>query len=160
MDYHRQKDQKMVHRRLKPVAIMFSEFYFYMAAFIEDEEVKKDFDVINDSYPTIYRIDRIKKLTVLEEDVDGFREFNAAGIGNIPVVDKRARSSQKFFAATLHEDEKAGLLNILIGETFSFQSFHAIVLTHDDICRITACSLGWKTIAQLLHLHIYDTMIL
>ncbi len=46
---------------------MFSEYYFYMAAFIEDEAVRKDFDVINDSFPTIYRIDRIKKLRVLEE---------------------------------------------------------------------------------------------
>ena len=34
---------------------------------IDDEEVIKDFDVINDSFPTIYRIDRIKKLKVLEE---------------------------------------------------------------------------------------------
>ena len=49
------------------MAIMFSEYYFYMAAFIEDEAVRKDFDVINDSFPTIYRIDRIKKLRVLEE---------------------------------------------------------------------------------------------
>ena len=47
---------------------MFSEFYFYMTGFIDDkDEVVKHFDVINDSFPTIYRIDRIKKLTVLEE---------------------------------------------------------------------------------------------
>ena len=46
---------------------MFSEYYFYLTAFIEDEAVRKDFDVINDSFPTIYRIDRIKKLRVLEE---------------------------------------------------------------------------------------------
>lgn len=38
-----------------------------MAAFIDDEEVKEDFDVIGDSFPTIYRIDRIKRLNVLEE---------------------------------------------------------------------------------------------
>lgn len=46
---------------------MFSEYYFYLTAFIEDEDVKKDFDVINDSFPTIYRIDRIKSLKVLDE---------------------------------------------------------------------------------------------
>ena len=46
---------------------MFSEDYFYLAAFIEDNEVRKDFDVLNDSFPTIYRLDRIKKLTVLKE---------------------------------------------------------------------------------------------
>ena len=67
MDYLRLKDKKVVKRKVKPAAIMFSEFYFYLTAFIDDEETKKDFDVLNDSFPTIYRIDRIKKLTVMEE---------------------------------------------------------------------------------------------
>nr|WP_294484684.1 WYL domain-containing protein [uncultured Anaerosporobacter sp.] len=67
MDYLRSKDKKVVTRKVKPVAIMFSEYYFYLTAFIEGEEVQKDFDIINDSFPTIYRIDRIKKLKVLEE---------------------------------------------------------------------------------------------
>lgn len=40
---------------------------FYLTAFIEDEEVRKGFDVINDSFPTIYRIDRIKNMSVLDE---------------------------------------------------------------------------------------------
>lgn len=57
----------MVKRKLKPVAIMFSEYYFYLTAFIDDEAVRKGFDIINDSFPTIYRIDRIKGLTVLDE---------------------------------------------------------------------------------------------
>ena len=38
-----------------------------MAAFIDDEEVKKDFSVTEDLSPTIYRIDRIKQYRVLEE---------------------------------------------------------------------------------------------
>jgi predicted DNA-binding transcriptional regulator YafY len=67
IDYRRTKDKAIVKRKVKPVAIMFSEYYFYLAAFIDDEEVKKDFDVVNDSSPTIYRIDRIKKLEVLDE---------------------------------------------------------------------------------------------
>ena len=46
---------------------MFNEFYFYFVGFIDDEEVRKDFDVLNDSFPTIYRIDRIKKLEILNE---------------------------------------------------------------------------------------------
>ncbi len=54
-------------RKLKPVAIMFSEFYFYMAAFHEDKEVKKNFRVLEDASPTIYRIDRIQDLKVLDE---------------------------------------------------------------------------------------------
>lgn len=67
VDYLRLKDKKIVHRKIKPVAVMFSEYYFYLAAFIGDEEVRKDFDVINDSSPTIYRIDRIKSMKVLDE---------------------------------------------------------------------------------------------
>ena len=54
-------------RKLKPVAIMFSEMYFYMCAFIDDKKVKENFNVINDSFPTIYRIDRIQSLKVLDE---------------------------------------------------------------------------------------------
>ena len=46
---------------------MFSEYYFYVAGFIDDENTKKNFDVINDSFPTIYRVDRIQRLKVLEE---------------------------------------------------------------------------------------------
>lgn len=67
IDYYRTKDKQMVHRKLRPVAILFSEYYFYLTAFIDDDEVKKDFDVLNDSYPTIYRIDRIKNMEVLDE---------------------------------------------------------------------------------------------
>jgi predicted DNA-binding transcriptional regulator YafY len=65
--YFRLKDKAIVKRKVKPVAIMFSEYYFYLTAFIYDEKIRKDFDVINDSFPTIYRIDRIKKLKVLDE---------------------------------------------------------------------------------------------
>jgi len=67
IDYCRQKDKEVIHRRLKPVAIMFSEFYFYLTAFIDDEEVQANFDVINDSFPTIYRVDRMKSIDILKE---------------------------------------------------------------------------------------------
>lgn len=40
IDYVRTKDKKVVHRKVKPVAIMFSEYYFYVTAFIDDDEVK------------------------------------------------------------------------------------------------------------------------
>ncbi len=50
-----------------PVAIMFSEYYFYMAAFLEDKEVKKNFRVLEDAFPTIYRLDRIQGLKILKE---------------------------------------------------------------------------------------------
>lgn len=79
IEYVRSKDKSRVKRKVQPVAIMFSEYYFYLTAFIEDEAVRKDFDVINDSFPTIYRMDRIKKLRVLDERfhipyVDRFEE--------------------------------------------------------------------------------------
>lgn len=67
IEYTRMVDKKTVKRKIKPVAIMFSEYYFYVTAFIDDEKVRENFDVINDSFPTIYRIDRIQSLKVLEE---------------------------------------------------------------------------------------------
>jgi len=54
-------------RKLKPLAIMFSEFYFYLTAFIDDKKVRENFSVLDDSFPTIYRIDRIQALKVLDE---------------------------------------------------------------------------------------------
>lgn len=68
MTYVRTKDKAVVTRKVKPVAILFSEYYFYMTAFIDDaDEARKDFDVLNDSFPTIYRLDRIQTLKVLQE---------------------------------------------------------------------------------------------
>lgn len=49
------------------MAIMFSEYYFYFTAFIDDDNGRKDLNVINDSFPTNYRIYRIKKLKVLNK---------------------------------------------------------------------------------------------
>ena len=67
IDYYRTKDKTVVHRKLRPAAIMFSEYYFYLTAFIDDEDVKKDFSVLNYAFPTIYRIDRIRSLKILNE---------------------------------------------------------------------------------------------
>lgn len=46
---------------------MFSEYFFYLITFIDDEDLMQKFDVINDSFPIIYRINRIKKMKVCEE---------------------------------------------------------------------------------------------
>lgn len=61
-----------VSRVLKPVGIMFSEFYFYIVGFIDKENQleKIKFEVENDPFPTIYRIDRIKEYAVTD------RHFN------------------------------------------------------------------------------------
>ena len=60
-------DRKVVNRKVQPLAIMFSEFYFYMVANIENIDRKKAFQNADDKFPTIYRIDRIQNLKVLEE---------------------------------------------------------------------------------------------
>lgn len=46
MDYYRTRDKSVFNRKVKPVAIMFSEYYFYLTAFIdEDDDVREHFDV-------------------------------------------------------------------------------------------------------------------
>lgn len=66
ISYRRTFDKMLVERRVQPVGIMFSEFYFYLAAFIPAGENVK-FEVENDKYPTIYRIDRIENYMVQEK---------------------------------------------------------------------------------------------
>ena len=67
IEYYRVMKDDYVTRKIKPVAVMFSEYYFYLAAFIEDKEVQDNFDIINDAFPTIYRIDRIQSVKVFDE---------------------------------------------------------------------------------------------
>ena len=67
LEYRRTKDKTVVKRKVKPVGIIFSEYYFYITAFIDDKEVCENFDVINDAFPTIYRVDRIVSYKVLED---------------------------------------------------------------------------------------------
>lgn len=52
-------------RTLQPVGLMFSEYYFYLTAFIEDIDKETHFENADDLFPTIYRVDRINKLEVL-----------------------------------------------------------------------------------------------
>ena len=67
IEYKKMKGKETVTRKLKPVAIMFSEYYFYLTAFIDDKKVREDFNILNDSFPTIYRMDRIHSLKILKE---------------------------------------------------------------------------------------------
>ena len=64
IEYERMKEPRLVRRRVQPVGIMFSEYYFYLTAFLED---KTDFENPDDLFPTIYRIDRIYSFKVLDE---------------------------------------------------------------------------------------------
>ena len=64
IEYTRLKDHELVKRRVQPVGIMFSEYYFYLTAFLED---KSHFENPDDLFPTIYRVDRIAAFKVLDE---------------------------------------------------------------------------------------------
>ena len=64
IEYTRLKDHELVKRRVQPVGIMLSEYYFYLTAFLED---KSHFENPDDLFPTIYRVDRIAAFKVLDE---------------------------------------------------------------------------------------------
>lgn len=67
ISYERLKDKKTVQRKVKPVGIMVSEFYFYLTAFLDDLDKSEHFDNPDDLNPTIYRIDRIKGIRLTDE---------------------------------------------------------------------------------------------
>ena len=67
VSYGRLKNKEMVKRRLKPVGVIFSGFYFYLTAFIEGIDKEEHFQNPNDISPTIYRVDRLLDVNVLEE---------------------------------------------------------------------------------------------
>lgn len=64
IEYERLKNHEVVKRKVQPVGIMFSEYYFYLTAFLENRET---FDNPDDLFPTIYRIDRIRSVEVLNQ---------------------------------------------------------------------------------------------
>ena len=63
--YRKLKEQEPVTRLLQPVGIMFSEFYFYLAAYICPDEHYPD--AVRHPFPTVYRIDRIDDYELLDE---------------------------------------------------------------------------------------------
>lgn len=65
--YRKLKNKEQVVRKVKPVGIMFSEFYYYLTAYIENIDKDKEFQNPNDPFPTIYRVDRMEDLVVLNE---------------------------------------------------------------------------------------------
>lgn len=65
---YRRTDGVQVQRTVQPVGIMFSEFYFYLIAFLTPKDKQKvKFEIENDPFPTIYCIDRIKGFTVTDK---------------------------------------------------------------------------------------------
>ena len=64
---YKKLDGTMVKRVIDPVGLMFSEYYFYLLAHIENIDKEKYFFNKDDIYPTIYRLDRIEGFKVLNE---------------------------------------------------------------------------------------------
>jgi hypothetical protein len=66
--YARLKGKEVVQRKVMPVGILFSEYYFYLMGVIYGPDKRKDFEKVDDPFPTIYRVDRIQALEVTEEN--------------------------------------------------------------------------------------------
>lgn len=64
------QDNTMVERIVKPVGIMFSEYYFYLTAFIDGIDRMTEYHNPDDVFPTIYRIDRIQEFEILDKKFD------------------------------------------------------------------------------------------
>lgn len=63
--YQKLKEVDKVMRMIQPVGIMFSEYYFYLCAYISASEETPD--VPKRPFPTIYRLDRIAEYEILDE---------------------------------------------------------------------------------------------
>jgi predicted DNA-binding transcriptional regulator YafY len=53
LDYRR-RDNKRVQRTIKPLALIFSEYYFYLIAYSADDD---------SDFPLVFRVDRIRSIT-------------------------------------------------------------------------------------------------
>lgn len=67
IQYKKLKKQEIIKRRIKPIGVIFSEFYFYLTAFIDDDDKKEELANYEDISPTIYRIDRFIEIQILQE---------------------------------------------------------------------------------------------
>ena len=63
--YQKLKEPDKVMRMIQPVGIMFSEYYFYLCAYMSASEETPDGP--KRPFPTIYRLDRIAEYELLEE---------------------------------------------------------------------------------------------
>ena len=65
--YEKLKGGETVLRTIEPVGLMFSEYYFYLVAFIRNIDKDTEFENHDDLIPTIYRVDRIRSFRVTDE---------------------------------------------------------------------------------------------
>lgn len=67
---YQKPDDMIVERIIKPVGIMFSEYYFYLTTFIDKIDKTTEFTNPDDIFPTIYRIDRIIDFKLMNDLFD------------------------------------------------------------------------------------------
>lgn len=72
-------------RLIQPVGIMFSEYYFYLCAYISVSEEMPD--VPKRPFPTIYRIDRIAEFEILAEVYGSGVDMWLRGQGDLVEMD-------------------------------------------------------------------------
>lgn len=65
--YEKLKGGEIVLRTIEPVGLMFSEYYFYLVAFIRNIDKDTEFENPDDLFPTIYRVDRIRRFHITDE---------------------------------------------------------------------------------------------
>lgn len=94
IDYMR-KDKTNITRTLFPVAIMYSEYYFYLIAY--RKSAKEDKLPSDKRFPTIYRIDRIAYQKIYKK-----KPFSLEGISVFSESDIRKRV-QFMFGGPLHK---------------------------------------------------------
>ena len=67
IEYERLREPRFVGRIVKPVGVMFLEYYFYLIAFTCKMDKESNYYNKDDWSPTIYRIDRIRAIRVTKE---------------------------------------------------------------------------------------------
>ncbi len=66
-DYKGLQGSTVKHRSVEPLAILFSEFYFYLVGQLRGVDRKAAFENPDDAFPTIYRLDRMNAIAVTDE---------------------------------------------------------------------------------------------
>ena len=80
LTYRKAGHQDCVKRIVEPLAILFSEYYFYLVAYIIDEKAGVDDPTQIYDYPVIYRVDRVEEFHILPETFHvSYRERFEAG---------------------------------------------------------------------------------
>lgn len=140
--YLRLKDKQVVQRRVNPVGLLFSEYYFYLLAVIDAPDIRKDFCKKNDPFPTIYRVDRIQEIYLTDEHF------------SVPYADKFKEGEYKNRVQYMYGGEPQKLIFEYYGPSVEavLDRFPTatVSVNDDDVMTITADIFGNGVIMWLL----------